>query len=151
MAEHRAGKQRPGIATPGALHLSVLTRLHPHTRSLHKQGGVTPLGRAESASERLLWLLALLRRAVTVADEAEAREIARSLNEDRRAMSKAERLPVETHLREQGHSYRAIAGAVGVDVAQVHDDLAGVDHSTPDRVTGRDGKSYPAHRLCAGR
>ncbi len=85
-------------------------------------------------------------RIIDVADDAEAREIARTLNEDRRAMPKAERLPVETHLREQGHSLRAIAGAVGVSKDTVANDLSGVYPSTPATTTGLDGKSYPARK-----
>jgi len=84
-------------------------------------------------------------------------------------MPKAERLEVVKALREDGHSLRAIAGAVGVslgtvqndlsgvqtytpatvtglDPKQVQRDLAGVDMSTPVSVTGLDGKSYPARK-----
>jgi len=91
---------------------------------------------------------------IEVADEAEALEIARTLNEDRRAMPKDERLPVEQHLREAGHSLRAIAGAVGVSEGQVRKDIADEElrtgtQVTPDRVIGLDGKSYPAQRLPA--
>jgi hypothetical protein len=53
---------------------------------------------------------------------------------------------VVADLREEGHSLRAIAGAVGVDKERVRQDLAGVEDSTPATVTGRDGKSYPAKR-----
>ncbi len=91
---------------------------------------------------------------IEVADEAEALEIARTLNEDRRAMPKAERLGVEVALREDGHSLRAIAGAVGVDEKQVRRDLRGADMSapasgptTPAYVLGRDGKRYPARKV----
>ena len=84
---------------------------------------------------------------IEVADEDEAREIARTLNEDRRAMPKAERLPVVQALREEGHSMRAIAGAVGVTKSQVERDLSTVpDGTVPDRVTGLDGKTRPARR-----
>lgn len=83
---------------------------------------------------------------VEVADEAEAREIARTLNEDRRAMPKEQRLPVVRALREEGHSIRAIAGAVGVSKRTVQDDLEGVRTRTPAATTGLDGKSYPARR-----
>jgi len=61
-------------------------------------------------------------------------------------MPKAERLPVEVALREDGHSLRAIAGAVGVDEKQVRRDLAGADMSAPATTTGLDGKSYPARK-----
>ena len=83
---------------------------------------------------------------IEVADEAEALEIARTLNEDRRAMPKAERLEVVKALREDEHSIRAIAGALGVSKSQVERDLASVPHGTPDTVRGLDGKSYPARK-----
>jgi site-specific DNA-methyltransferase (adenine-specific) len=81
-----------------------------------------------------------------VTDEDEAREIARTLNEDRRAMPKEQRLPVAQALREEGHSIRAIAGAVGVDAKTVRNDLIGGEVSPPERTTGLDGKTYPAKR-----
>lgn len=89
---------------------------------------------------------------VTVLDEDEARDIAATLNSDRRQLDPDQRIEVEKVLREAGHSLRAIAGAVGVSHVQVRNDLAGVNDLTPDedaepeRVQGRDGKSYPAHR-----
>lgn len=86
------------------------------------------------------------RNVVIVSDEDEAREIARTLNEDRRAMPKAERLEVVKALREDGHSIRAIAGAVGIDSRQVQRELSGVDMSTPPATRGLDGKTYPARR-----
>lgn len=83
---------------------------------------------------------------VAVADEEEAREIARTLNTDRRQMSAEQRREVVAALREVGHSLRAIGGAVGVSEAQVHRDLSGVTSVTPDETLGRDGKRYPAKR-----
>lgn len=83
---------------------------------------------------------------IEVADEAEALEIARTLNEDRRAMPKAERLEVVKALREDEHSIRAIAGALGVSKSQVERDLAGVPCGTPSTTRGLDGKSYPARK-----
>jgi len=83
---------------------------------------------------------------IEVADEDEAREIARTLNEDRRPMAKDDRIEVVKALREDGHTLRAIAGAVGVSQEQVRQDLSGVNHLTPDTVRGLDGKSYPARK-----
>ncbi len=83
---------------------------------------------------------------IEVADEAEALEIARTLNEDRREMPREQRLEVEVALREEGHSLRAIAGVVGVTQTQVARDLATVTPVTVDRVTGLDGKSRPARK-----
>lgn len=83
-----------------------------------------------------------------VASEDEAREIARTLNEDRRAMPRAERLEVVKALREEGHSVRAIAGAVGSPPSTIQRDLSVVRNGTtePERITGLSGKSYPATR-----
>jgi hypothetical protein len=50
-------------------------------------------------------------------------------------------------MREAGHSLRAIRNALGVAVTTVHRDLAGVpDGTTPERIAGKDGKSYPSRR-----
>jgi len=84
---------------------------------------------------------------VQVRDDGEAREIAHTLNADRRQMSIDQRRQVVSDLRAKGHSLRAIAGAVGVDPATVHRDLSGVAPATPpDRTLGRDGKRYPSTR-----
>lgn len=80
-------------------------------------------------------------------DDDEAREIAHTLNADRRQMSVEQRRQVVAALRERGHSLRAIAGAVGVSQQQVSNDLATVnDLTVPDRIVGKDGKSRPARR-----
>ncbi len=85
---------------------------------------------------------------VSVSSDDEAREIARTLNADRRHLSIEQRREQVAHLRSEGHSRRAIAGAVGAGVATVHDDLATVRDRTvePDRVRGLDGKSRPSRR-----
>lgn len=85
---------------------------------------------------------------IEVADEDEARAIARTLNEDRRPMAREQRLPIVAELREQGHSLRAIAGAVGVDPKTVRNDLASIgdDSPMPERVRTSDGRTYPARR-----
>lgn len=83
---------------------------------------------------------------VRVEDDRHAREIAATLNADRRQLTPEQRRDVVTALREQGYSLRAIAGAVGADPMTVRKDLSGVEGSTPERTTGRDGKSYPARR-----
>ena len=85
---------------------------------------------------------------VTVADDDEAREIAVTLNTDRRQLDAEQRREIVAALREQGHSLRAIAGAVGASVGTVHADAerSGVQDRTPAEVTGQDGKRYPAKR-----
>lgn len=84
---------------------------------------------------------------IEVADDEEAAEIARTLNEDRRPMAKEDRLPIVKALREEGHSLRAIAGAMGVSQTQVKRDLSTVtDVTVPDRVKSLDGKSRPARK-----
>ena len=51
-------------------------------------------------------------------------------------------------LRAEGHSVRAIAGALGVGKSTIQEDLAELSAagqlSAPERVTGTDGKSRPA-------
>ena len=90
-------------------------------------------------------------RAVVVADEEEAREMATTLNTDRRHLSLEQRREVVAALRSEGHSTRAIAKAVGVDPKTVRNDLGrtGDPSPVPDRVTGLDGKSRPATRPTA--
>jgi len=54
---------------------------------------------------------------------------------------------IVAHLREQGHSLRAIAGAVGVDHKTVRNDLSIADMSAmPDTIRTTDGRTYPATR-----
>lgn len=74
--------------------------------------------------------------------------IARTLGEDRRAMPKAERLPVVAHLLAEGHSKRAIGDAVGVSHTQIYRDAAeiGTDVPIPSRVSRQGGGTYPAQR-----
>jgi ParB-like chromosome segregation protein Spo0J len=81
-----------------------------------------------------------------VSDADEAAEIARTLNTDRRHLDPAQRREMVAELRSQGHSTRAIAGAVGVDAKTVRNDLLGGDISPPDTVVGADGKRYPSTR-----
>jgi len=87
-----------------------------------------------------------------VADEAEALELARTLNLDRRHMSPVARRQLIVALAQNGHSATAIAGAVGVSDDTVHRDLAEADvqvsHDAkpvplPEKVTGTDGKQQP--------
>jgi site-specific DNA-methyltransferase (adenine-specific) len=85
---------------------------------------------------------------ITVADDDEAREIARTLNADRRQLTEEQRRAVVADLRRGGHSERAIAGALGVSQATVHRDIGRATDSgesvQPDRVRSLDGKSRPA-------
>lgn len=86
-------------------------------------------------------------KVIDVGDDDEAREIARTLNEDRRHLTRELRQEVVAALSEQGHSTRAIAGTVKAAHSTVVRDLAksGGAIGTPDgKVTGRDGKRYPA-------
>ncbi len=65
---------------------------------------------------------------------------------NRQVVSSAALRSFEAYCREQGHSLRAIAGAVGVTQTQVARDLAGVTEVTPEQSRGLDGKSYPARK-----
>lgn len=85
---------------------------------------------------------------LTVASDDDAREIARTLNADRRQLSEEERKKVVADLRQEGHSVRAIAGALGVGKSTVHEDLdelsAAGQLTEPKQVKGLDGRSRPA-------
>lgn len=85
---------------------------------------------------------------IDVADEAEALEIARTLNEDRRAMPKAERLENVAALTAEGFSARTIADALGVSHVTVLKDRAEIGNELPisDRVKRRGGGTYPARK-----
>ncbi len=88
---------------------------------------------------------------VIVTDDEEREAIIATLNLDRghRVSADMRRLVV-ADLREQGHSLRAIAGAVGVSESQVRNDLSTAQEcAVPDRVIGLDGKSRPAKRPAA--
>lgn len=86
-----------------------------------------------------------------VGSEEEAREIARTLNADRRQLTEEQRREVAVALRQAGHSERAIAGALGVSQPTVHRDLERATDSgvsvQPERVYSLDGKSRPATRV----
>ena len=75
-----------------------------------------------------------------------------ALNLDRRHLTGEQRKELTAKLRALGMSLRAIAKAENVGVATVHRDInSGVPNGTPDaepfsKVTGADGKQYPATR-----
>ncbi len=81
---------------------------------------------------------------------AEARALAHTLNADRRQLSEHQRRAAGVALRQDGHSARAIAGALGVSEATVRRDVAAtasVDAvAFPERVIGLDGKSRPSRQ-----
>jgi ParB-like chromosome segregation protein Spo0J len=86
--------------------------------------------------------------------DEERREIAFTLNADRRQISAEQRRAVAIELRKMKHSYRAIAGALGVDHTTIMDD---VKRSTggespvalPANVVGLDGKVRAAEKAPA--
>jgi len=81
-----------------------------------------------------------------IANDADAEELARTLNMDRRHLEPEQRRELVAHLRGEGHSYRAIGEALGVSKDTVQRDASTVSDETvePDRIVGRDGKSRPA-------
>jgi SAM-dependent methyltransferase len=85
---------------------------------------------------------------VHVDDDDHARELARTLNMDRRQLSADQRQQIVADLRSEGHSLRAIAGALGVSHTQARRDVEGIgnDVPMPERVRTSDGRSYPARR-----
>ncbi len=91
-------------------------------------------------------------KTITVVCETdeERLELARTLNADRRQLSPEQRQAVAASLREQGHSVRAIAGALQVPKSTVADDLRQLSGTgqlkQPDQVKGLDGKRRKATR-----
>lgn len=83
-----------------------------------------------------------------VADEDEALEIARTLNADRRHLTAEQRREMTLALAQDGHSERAIAGALGFGKTTIHRDIAaaGGPLGPPAVTTGLDGKKYPGRR-----
>lgn len=82
-----------------------------------------------------------------VHDEDYARQIAATLNTDRRHLSIEDRRRIVADLRAEGHSTRAIADATGVDHSTVVRDInRGGAPAPPETVKGRDGKTYPTSR-----
>jgi hypothetical protein len=81
-----------------------------------------------------------------VADDTEAREIAQSLNTDRRHLEPEMRRQAAVDLREDGFSTTTIAKALGVSDETVRRDLAGSTYVEPATVVGADGKRYPSTR-----
>lgn len=82
-------------------------------------------------------------------DDEHRLELARTLNADRRQLTPEQRREVSVALRQEGHSLRAIGGALGVDEGTVRNDLkkATAEDSAvdlPSTVTGLDGKVRPA-------
>jgi len=73
---------------------------------------------------------------------------ARDLNLARRHLDKAERAgyAVQRMTSERPPSKSQVAKELGVDEKTVRNDLARSDYSEPERVKGKDGKSYPAKR-----
>lgn len=75
-----------------------------------------------------------------------------SLNDDRRPrLSLEQRREMVVDLRQEGHSYQAIGGALGVHETTAMRDFrkAGPAHAGPggpEQIVGLDGKTYPAKR-----
>lgn len=93
-------------------------------------------------------------RTVAVADDVEAKEMARSLNADRRHLTEQQRRDVVALLASETvavgreevarHSPQAIAGALGVSEKTVRDDIEELRTTTnltrPEKTLGLDGK-----------
>jgi hypothetical protein len=85
----------------------------------------------------------IVRRDLT---EEQKRAHALALNVHRRQLGPAERRILVEQLREEGLSTRRIAQTVGVAQTTVVRDLSGEPPGSPGRITGADGKTYPASR-----
>lgn len=98
--------------------------------------------------------LLIPQRVRTVADEDEAQEVARTLNQDRRHLTVEQRRAIVAELRKEGHSQYAIAKAHGITRSTVQKDLRNLqvdtryppENGAPDRAAGLDGKTYPTKR-----
>lgn len=78
--------------------------------------------------------------------EDEKAEHVLALNLDRRHLDREQRRELVATLRAQGWSITRIAERMAIGKGTVHRDLSDVPSGTPDIVTGKDGKSYPARR-----
>jgi ParB-like chromosome segregation protein Spo0J len=76
----------------------------------------------------------------------EEKQLALDLNTKRRQLTAEERAALVVRLKQEGMSKRAIADRIGVDEKTVRNDLkaSGAECSAPEKVTGKDGKSYSA-------
>ncbi len=80
--------------------------------------------------------------------EEQKRNHARSLNVLRRHLSKEQREAVIVEMANDGMSQRQIASVVGVTQPTIHNVLrnSGDKYLSPEHVTGKDGKQYPAQQ-----
>ena len=81
--------------------------------------------------------------------EAEKRNHVRALNILRRHLSKEQRASIFADMRSDGMTLQQIADRAGVSVGTVHGDLKSsfsILKNSPDTVTGKDGKQYPASK-----
>ena len=76
--------------------------------------------------------------------EEQKRNHARVLNVNRRHLNKEQRDSVMRDMRADGATYKEIAQAVGVGYATAYRATAEIDLIQTDKVTGADGKQYPA-------
>jgi ParB-like chromosome segregation protein Spo0J len=89
-----------------------------------------------------------------VGTDEEAKQFVQRANEERRHLAadwlhrrRQERIDRVVAARAEGKSLRAIAETEGVDPKTIRKDLfSGGDQSPPEKVTGKDGKSYLANR-----
>lgn len=84
------------------------------------------------------------------ADDDERREIAHTLNADRRQLTDEQRRSVAAALFSQGHSERAVAAVVDVSPATAHrlkEELTASGEAVlPDSTVGLDGRKQPSRR-----
>lgn len=87
-----------------------------------------------------------MEEAADLETEEEVRQYIIDKNLRRRHMTAEQRRPFVADLKEEGKSNRAIAAALNVSEATVRNDLkvSGAQGCAPEKVTGTDGKTYPA-------
>jgi len=83
-------------------------------------------------------------------DDEQLHQLAVDLNTVRRHLTPAQRQTLVKELRENGHSLRSIATAVGVSPSTAANDVtkleADGDLEQPERIKGRDGRSQPSSK-----
>ena len=100
------------------------------------------------AAAELGYKLERIPKKETIGTPDELRDLAETLNEDRRQLTVEERRERALKLRQQGQSYRQIGEALGVSQETARADIKGTVNDLtvdlPPTIKGKDGKERPA-------
>lgn len=142
----RCRHSRRSVELEGALLLQIHAEHDVNTRELHRRrDGVGELRRRTGVLGVADELKVKYRvDVIRVSDDDEAREIALTLNSDRRQLTAEQHQEVVIDLRERGFSTTAIAGATGKSQSTIDREIGQLTRAgkldEPDRVVGKDGK-----------